>query len=389
MRHKTFDGKIKVRISGADINRFLNRCIAEGVSLYDIIEIDSMSIECNIDRKSYRNLLKIAKKTFCEIKKLEQTGIIYILMQFKYRYMLVISVVLCAVAIFISTSYMWKIEVVGCKSISQEKILGELYKCGVRIGAYIPNINPVWVKNEMLLNMDELSWIAVNIKGSYAEILVEERVKGPDIIEENEVADLVASKDGLITKMNIVSGNADVKEGETVIKGQRLVSGEYEIEGLGIKKSFSQGKVYARTWYNTQFVNSKTCYLKDYTKTSVRYAVLLAGLRINLYNDVNEIYIDKEVNYIPIKIFGMELLPITIIKETCVDCILYPTQMDEISIEAELIKLSKERLLSMIGSDGEVNYLNISKENKNGAVCINVEAECVEQIAKTVENKGI
>ena len=56
------------------------------------------------------------------------------------------------------------------------------------------------ISNDMLLKIPELSWIAVNISGSHADILVRERIPKPLIVDENAPTMVYAVKSGIITK---------------------------------------------------------------------------------------------------------------------------------------------------------------------------------------------
>jgi len=98
----------------------------------------------------------------------------------------------------------------------------------------------------------------VEIKGVKLFITIKDSIDAPVLIKNNESFNIVAERDGLIKSMEIYAGNPLAKEGETVKKGQVLVSGRLESKNpeFGSRDIHALGKIIARTWYeNSQPVS--------------------------------------------------------------------------------------------------------------------------------------
>ena len=68
----------------------------------------------------------------------------------------------------------------------------------MRPGAFGPAIREREAANTALLGLPELSYLAVNIYGTRAEIIVREVEKAPELLKEDVPADIVAAADGII-----------------------------------------------------------------------------------------------------------------------------------------------------------------------------------------------
>lgn len=107
------------------------------------------------------------------------------------------------------------------------------------------------------MQVDGIAWAGVEIRGVKLTVSIEDSISVPKLIQSNQPYNIVAERDGLIVKMEVYAGNALVKEGDTVRKGQLLVSGKIENQrpdlggDFGSKEVHALGRVIARTWYES------------------------------------------------------------------------------------------------------------------------------------------
>ena len=66
---------------------------------------------------------------------------------------------------------------------------------------------------------------AINLVGGVAEVDISERQEGEEIVESNEPCNVVAARGGQIVRMEVYDGQRVRQNGETVKKGDLLVSG--------------------------------------------------------------------------------------------------------------------------------------------------------------------
>jgi similar to stage IV sporulation protein len=91
------------------------------------------------------------------------------------------------------------------------------------------------------------------------------------MVDKDTPCNIVASRDGIIQEMVVLEGQAVVKVGDTVKKGQLLVSGLFEdSDTLTSRFVHAMAQVKARTWYEGIGVCSLN---KNFTRRTGRKAV--------------------------------------------------------------------------------------------------------------------
>lgn len=170
---------------------------------------------------------------------------------FFYRYRTRVGAFLGAVfAVFLtvlSSNYIWQIDVVGNSRLSDEEVLAVLDAEGVFEGAYIGNIDPLSVANRCVMASDEIAWMSVNIVGNCVEAVVLEH-SGKEIDEKDPApSNIVAKKSGIVTRIEVESGVAVVKEGTVVQEGQLLISGVNQLRDESYIYQPARGKVFVET----------------------------------------------------------------------------------------------------------------------------------------------
>ena len=135
----------------------------------------------------------------------------------------------------------WDVRVEGVTESEEREIINELSDCGLRVGAVWSKIDMNALEVKMLSMSNTVSWINVNRRGSVAYVSVIGKIQGSE--EENVFgyANIVAKCDGIIEDITVVKGVALVTRGQTVKKGDILISG---VTPLGY--CYAEGNVTAR-----------------------------------------------------------------------------------------------------------------------------------------------
>lgn len=149
-----------------------------------------------------------------------------------------------AVLIYACSQVVWDINVVGNEVLEKEEILAMLAESGLEIGTYLGTFDNDRVEMRMLSDHREIGWIAVNVRGTTANVEILETVRGER--EDGEATDLVATREGQIERIEAFDGDVRVKVGDVVRKGDLLVSGLYDNVG-SLRMTRAKGSIFART----------------------------------------------------------------------------------------------------------------------------------------------
>ena len=273
-------GFIEAEFSGDVAEVILNICAKNGISLWNI-KRKGEKIRCCITVRDFKALPRIAKNSGIRVHILKRLGLPFFINRYKKRFGIPVGAVTFFCFLYFMSSFVWTVEVKGNKTVTKGEILTACEKIGIKEGVLKGKIDPQIAKQELLLELNRLAWAAVNIEGSIATVNVTE-VKEKE--EDNSVAtNIKAAADGIITKIDVTSGNCVVKVGDTVAKGQLLVSGVIEREN-STRFVHSSGSITAKTEREiTVSADFKRTVSVKTGKIKKRRVLSFFGIKIPLY----------------------------------------------------------------------------------------------------------
>ena len=217
-------GYVDIVVSGFFTERFVNLCFAKSIFLWKLNRISSGEIEARISRKDFMRIRKIAKKSNCKVKILSKKGFPFLLNKYKKRKIFAITLGVVAILIFGLTRFVWNIEINCDGEFNKQNIMKILNNNGVEEGKLISKIDTGKTINEICMNEEDISWCGIKIKGTNVIVSLEKATLQEEVIDENEICDIVAKEDGIITKITARNGTAIVKKNDLVRKGDLLIS---------------------------------------------------------------------------------------------------------------------------------------------------------------------
>lgn len=245
---KRLDKIVKIKVSGRNVYRFIDRLIKDKVYIYDlkIINIKNVIIKINYD--DY--LIIKDKKSIYDIDLLDVYGKLKIKKYFKEHYVFIIFLIIGYVVLMFLSNFIFDIEVVHANFEIRELVYRELRKNGIEKYIFrksyqeLENIE----KNILDNNKTKIEWIEINRSGTKYIVRVEERKidKGE---ERFEYQDIVSSKSGIITKVLAESGEIIKNTNDYIKGGEVVISGNITLPDGSSVLSRASGKVYAEVWY--------------------------------------------------------------------------------------------------------------------------------------------
>jgi similar to stage IV sporulation protein len=213
----------------------------------------------------------------------------------------------------------WNIDIRGNQVISDQEILRGLYKFGVYEGCHKGDVDIKSLTRDYMLSDDRLSFMHMNINGINATVEVAEAVKKTENTnDKKEVCNIVARCDGVIVRMDVYSGGREVENGQSVVKGQLLISSFFETRTVGHLLRRAKGTVFAITEpvFEMRIPKSKFVESKSETKTKRSASFLNYSLPLDGENAVfGEKKVQLETKQTPLYLFGALKMPITLVLE--------------------------------------------------------------------------
>ena len=244
-------GYVIIIVSGLMVEKFINICTKRQILLWDMERLDPSSVRMKMSIRGFKSVRSAVRKARVRVRIQEKRGLVYLLGRYRKRRGFLFGILAFAILIYLMTSIIWSIEITGNTRVEAGTLVEQLNGMGIYRGAVKRFIDPKRLADTLMLNNRQLSWVGVEIKGTKLHISVKEGREPPRVIEENKPCHVASARDGIILSIQAKNGLAMVKQGDTVVKGQILVSGNIESihPEFGTRQVHAMGEVIARTWY--------------------------------------------------------------------------------------------------------------------------------------------
>lgn len=311
-------GYVNILVEGYFVEKFINICNKQKIFLWNLKRSKTTIIYANVSIKDFKKLKPIAQKTKCKIKIKSKKGLPFIFNKYKKRKIFVIGLAMVLITIFTLSKFIWNIEVIGNEKINADEIIQIANENNLKIGKFKNKVDTKKIINKLRLERDDIAWIGIEIKGTNAIIKIVESIPKPNIIDDEEFCNIVATKDAIIKKISAQNGTPVVKEGEIVKKGTVLIAGWLEGKYTGTRYVHATGSVQGKVWYTQK----ERIYFKQQKKEQTgnvenKYSLNINNFKINFNKGVSKFknYDTIETNK-KVKLFSNFYLPIELIKIT-------------------------------------------------------------------------
>jgi len=365
-------GVYTVKARGRFAERILNIAAVSGIYIHKVRREDEETILFCLSKKGYGKLTDIVPEGI-ELQLVTSYGFPIFFRKHRKRILLFLLPLFFIITTSLLSLFIWNVEIEGADSSLQKQVSKFISDNGVYVGAIKHKIDPYDVKRTAILEIDDLSWIWVDIRGTTAKVKIRKRTPKPDIISVNEPSDVIAMHSGIVEKMQVFCGIPLVKEGDYVKKGQILATGVFRSENENIPTYYhhATANVIVRLSEEKSVLIPKKTAIKTPTgEKKNTFSINFKKNRINFSLNSGISY--KEYDKIEKK-YALPLIPIyfskTVFEEIRVDYI--DTDI------AEEIKLQRKVFLDELERKNmELIELTENCEEKDNSVTVTFSAEC-------------
>lgn len=254
-------GIIRVRLQGKNLEKIINMALSRGIFINDVKRKED-GLHFKIRSSAYQALKSLTEENGYELEVTEKKGIPFYQALLKRRLGFVLGALIFIMSLYLLSSFVWFIEVSGAKQVDPARILVTAARYGIYQGAAKWNFSRTEAEEGMLREINELTYVKVDVRGVKVNIEVVEKVLPRD--EITGPCHLVASRDGIVEEVLVLDGQANVAVGDVVARGDILISGvvfpqlsPYIVPDAEQENGFNmipytvraRGQVEARVWY--------------------------------------------------------------------------------------------------------------------------------------------
>lgn len=303
-------GYVSFTARGGFIERFVNLCTKNKIPLWNLKRKEDY-LEADTTVKGYKTIRESAKRSGVRVSIREKHGLPFFAHAYRKRVGILAGMAFALLLVALLSSMVWSISVSGNTELTEEQILDAFYENGVKVGALKSKIDCEESAYRVTRKLPELSFASVNIIGSRAEIVVNERDEKPEFPDESHPCNIVASENAIVLSVEANIGHPEIKAGDAVIKGDLLISGITENADGSSNLKTARGKVFAKVEKEINTREEEFTFCRQKSEKD-RYLLYVLGVKLPLGFSVGKINKTSCSEYLT---NGEITLPLGIIKE--------------------------------------------------------------------------
>ena len=302
---------IHISLNGVNLSRIYKECKKNDIELYNIDRKDYKNIEFDIKNSHKKALKIIAKSQRYEYREDSNFGFLKLINFLKFRFGILIGVLFFVIANIFSSFFVWDIKIYGNRNVTNDEILQVLKNQNICVGGVYKSSNLENIETTLTNSIESISLCSVIKKGTSIIVNIKEKLDVDDIISINADSDIVATTNLTIIDLNVVSGTALKKIGDSVMAGETIVA-SYILNCRGEKVPCkANAKIKAKTWHTCSEEYYKTVEINTRTGRVIKNSYLtLFSMKFNSKNnkinfenyeeETKEILLTKN-NFLPFK----------------------------------------------------------------------------------------
>ena len=226
-------GYLRIRVAGYSPERFLNACSHRGIYIWNLTA-DQGAYDMYITIKGFHKLKPIIKKTGTKVIITERFGLPFFLHRYRKRKLFFSGAAGCVFLVYLLSLFIWNIDISGNIRYSDDTILTFLESRDITHGMKKSEIDCAGIVKALRKEYNDIVWASASVKGTRLFVQIKEnedsyKNEESDSAIQEQGEDIVADRDCVITEMITRSGTPMVHVGDSVKKGDILVSGRVEI----------------------------------------------------------------------------------------------------------------------------------------------------------------
>ena len=198
-------GQVLVHIESGCPERVVNLCAGAEVPFWDVQWLSPVELTLRTTRRGLAQVRRAAEQVGAAATVRREQGAPLLARRLRRRYVLLAAALLTVLLVVEGNFTIWEFQVSGNETVSDEAVLRALEDYGITIGTRSLDIDQKDMRNHVLLELEDVVWLAVNVRGCVARVQVVERVRGQDMVEDGP-ANVVARRPGLVTRVEALGG---------------------------------------------------------------------------------------------------------------------------------------------------------------------------------------
>jgi similar to stage IV sporulation protein len=326
--------RVTLYIEGLMLEKLVERALAAGADLSELRRLSRRELLLSAPMRSAKIVSGLCARYAirCEVR--GERGKSAYLRRIKERATLPVALLVCAALTFAFLGRVWIVDVrVIGGGVPSDAVYAALEEYGAVAGAQARKIDTSLISTG-LTALSGYSYASVAREGIALVVELAEEKEAPELYDISYARDLVAARDCVILSVDVKAGTAMVKPGDTVRRGQVLISGHEMVSREDSRSVGALGTVTARVWVEGEAREKTRDTVRTYTgRESSSSRVTLFHWSVSLTSGEEYEAREEMVERLPV---GGLFLPLVIERTTRREYVEQSVPRDEAALKAAL-----------------------------------------------------
>ena len=215
--------------------------------------------------KDYAKISKAAKKYQCKTRIIQKKGAYFSIKALTDRKGIIAGTVFVFISIMFFTKLIWRIDVISPDKEITQDIYSLLYKNDCYVGAVFNQEKNQDIIQQIFMDVDNVGYVTLNFYKGILTCKVDGTKNKMPYTQDSTSGNITATADGVIEEIEIYNGFSDIKKGQTVTKGDVLVSATYIDRNGTLQQVMPRAfiKAYCVKEYSVQVMLDKNLWIRN------------------------------------------------------------------------------------------------------------------------------
>lgn len=275
---------IQIRISGLEVERFINLCRHGEIELWDMHQSEESDCEdmdnavhVKISRKDFFRLKPYIRKCRVQVRIIKKRYMRYYIFRYRKHYSFAAGLGLAFGILKLFSFFLWDISFTGNYVYTDNLLAKHIEGIGIRAGMPLSDLDCDYIETS-LRDRYNITWACAEIKGNRLIVHIKENYHNVEIKDEDETVrgmDITAVQGGIVESIITRNGTPKVTKGDTVNAGDVLVEGIIRVyDDAGTEVSFypvvSDADILIKTTFSYEESLAKQYTKKEFTGRTLK-----------------------------------------------------------------------------------------------------------------------
>lgn len=331
--------------------------MSQGVRFCRVAIGENHTLTVDVSEKDARRLMKLCRRFSIPAEVLSRRGGSAFRRWLRRRWTLGVGLAAALILCWLGLGRIWRIDVRFTGDAADRGdasvFTSLLDERGIRPGVS-RRIDTVALADELLASAGDYSYVGARVQGVALQIEAAPELDPPEVYDVDAPRSLYADRPGIVVSVNAEAGEACVKPGSTVQRGQLLIRGVEKVSKEDTRPIAALGEVVVRAWYEGRAEGHLTHTQVRYTgRQSSASTLVTPWFEVPVTRGETFERQSTEIDDIPV---GGLYLPIVLRRVTARETQLIQETGDRELLSSRLVALAMADARARLTADGPKQY---------------------------------